>query len=65
MKNMVQMPHKLCNSLKENVQEAKQVLYTDDNHLLIIEKDKSDLQHETINVIKELEIYFKKSHNKY
>jgi hypothetical protein len=57
---MVKMPHKLCNALTENVQGAKQVLCTDDYHLSITGKDEFDLQHKIINVIRELEMLFKK-----
>jgi dsDNA-binding SOS-regulon protein len=43
------------------VQGAKMVLFADDTNLLITGKDKSDLQHKIINVMKELETWFQKN----
>jgi hypothetical protein len=53
------------NDLTENVQGAKRVLFADDTKLLITGKDEFNLQCKIINIMKEFEIWFKKSYNKY
>jgi hypothetical protein len=52
--------------ITENIQGAKMVLFAGDTNLLITGKDKFDLQHKIMNVMKGLEIRFQKNnHNKY
>jgi hypothetical protein len=48
------------NDCTENVQGVKLVLFADDTNLLNTGKDEFDLQHKIINIMRELEIWFKK-----